>query len=86
MQNDREFASAAMFEDDSNIWWITGGQDSDLNDRFTTEIFNASDNTFAFGAPLPTALYLHNLVNVNGTHMVLLGGQDDSRRISIIQR
>ncbi len=73
MNEIRYGAAAAMFEGDDSIWWITGGSNDEsyLN---STEFFNVNDNSFTFRVNLPNQLFHHNLVNVNNTHMVLLGG------------
>lgn len=77
----RSGAAAAMFEGDGANWWITGGNDDGYLEQ-TTEIFNVFDNDFNFGVDLPKPNVDHNLINVNSTHMVLLGG-DDSRDHSV---
>ena len=86
MLEEREWATSAMFEGDDSIWWITGGNSYPDYDSDTTEIFGVKNNSFACGVDLPKELEYHNLVNVNQTHMVLLGGQDLSDEIYIIDR
>ena len=81
----RHYAAAAMFEDYDDIWWITGGKE-DFDWTYSTEFYNANDSSFTLGPDLPRELILHNLVNVNKTHMVLLGGNDASDRINIFDR
>ena len=77
-------AAAAMFEGDDDIWMITGGYDGNSLD--STESFNVDDNSFSYGLNLPKEVHYHNLVNVNNTHMVLLGGDDFSDEIFIMDR
>ncbi len=67
--------AGATFEGDDNLWWVTGGYFGRSTDR--TEILNAFDNSFSNGVNLPKPMYVHNMVNVNNTHMVLLGGEAD---------
>ena len=81
MNEDRLYASAAMFEGDDSIWWITGGWNGD-----STETYNALDDSFVPGPDLPKYMYYHNLVNVNNTHMVVLGGQSTTDETFIFDR
>ena len=76
MNMKRNNAAGAMFEGDDDNWWITGGSDGD-NVLNSSEIFNVMDNTFSMGIEIPLPLNHHNLVNVNNTHMVLLGYYPD---------
>ena len=73
-----------MFEGDDFIWWITGGNDGD--DLNSTEVFDVNENSFSYGVNLPKNMHGHNLVNVNNTHMVLLGGHKTSDEVYIIDR
>ena len=57
MSDERFYEAAAMFEGDYNIWWISGGEDADYNWLDTTEVYNAVDNSFSFGADLPKELF-----------------------------
>ena len=84
MNEIRGYAAAAMFEGGDDIWWITGGYGGSFWD--STEVFSVNDNSFAFGVDLPKELENHNLVNVNNTHMVLLGGYVASDEVYIIDR
>ena len=84
---ERAFAAAAMFEGDDNIWWITGGDNSDLLHYIeSTEVFDVESNSFSFGADLPKEVAKHNLVNINSTHMVMLGGTDEDNEVFIFDR
>ena len=74
-----------MFEGDDNTWWVTGGYNG-VASLSTTEIYNFDNNSFSTGPYLPTSLYNHNLVNVNNTHMVVLGGEFSSREIFILDK
>ncbi len=82
MNEDRNEFASAMFEDDDDIWWVTGG----IHSPFSTEFFSVSKNSFTYSVELPKKMYQHNLVNVNQTHMVLLGGQIPSDEVYIIDR
>ena len=82
MQERRDDAAAAMFEDDEDIWWITGGIDDELISK-TQEVYSASANNFFIGGSLPKRMTRHNLVNVNNTHMVVLGGIDDEESFDL---
>lgn len=68
----RDNAASAMFEGDENYWWITGGLngEAELN---SSEILNANDNSFSMGIDIPIPMSHHNQVNINNTHMALLG-------------
>ena len=80
----RGYAASAMFENDDSIWWITGGYDgTEIQD---TEIFNVNNNSFSNTIDLPKAMWVHNLVNVNNTHMVVLGGRDNTDEVYYINR
>ena len=81
MNEGRVYGAAAMFEGDDSIWWVSGGSGG-----YSTEIFNTLDNSFTFSIDLPKALYYHNLVNVNNTHMVVLGGQVITDEIFIFDK
>ena len=84
MNEAKEHSAGAMFEGDDSIWWITGGYDRSGLD--STEVYHVNDNSFSFGVDLPKEMYYHNLVNVNNTHMVLLGGSATSNEVYIIDR
>ncbi len=75
-------SAAAMFEGDDEIWWVTGGNHSPSS----TEFFSVSNNNFTYTVDLPKNMYYHNLVNVNHTHMVLLGGYYPSDEVYTIDR
>ena len=79
----RSDSAAAKFEGDDSIWWVTGGGDS-ISNRKSTENFNRIK--FSYGADLPKDMKNHNLVNVNSTHMVLLGGYHYSDEVFIFDR
>ncbi len=74
-----------MFEGNDSIWWITGGYYAG-SDLHSTEVFNAEDESFTRGINLPKEMSYHNLVNVNSTHMVVLGGIVTSDEIFIFDR
>lgn len=63
---------------------ISGGyHNGDLNQ---TEVYNVIDDDFSNYVPLPKTMVYHNLVNVNNTHMVALGGDDYSDEVFIYDR
>ncbi len=74
----RQSPAGAMFENDANVWWITGGYDG-ISDRRITFFYNALNDTFTDSqVNLPKDMYRHNLVNVNNTHMALLCGNQET--------
>lgn len=73
-----------MFEGDEDIWWVTGGYYNANELLKSTEVFSVQSNSFSFGLDLLTKNAYHNLVNINSTHMVLVGGQYS--RVYIIDR
>ncbi len=73
-----------MFEGDEDIWWVTGGWNGETIN--STEVYTVDDNDFEFGVDLPRPLGYHNLVNVNNTHMVVLGGYDVTNLVFMIDR
>ena len=84
MRQGREYATGSKFESDDDFWWIAGGYASDPLD--STEYYNATTNRFSYGVDLPVRKSYANLVNVNKTHMVLVGGDEYSDDIYIIDR
>ena len=89
MYLERWYAAGAMFEGDDSIWWITGGKTYDVGgtiERYSTEIFEVIEDDFTFGEDLPKTMNHHNLVNVNNTHMVVLGGDEYDNEIFIFDR
>ncbi len=85
MNDHRSLAAASMFEGDDAIWWMTGGENFDFETK-STELYSVANNNFSLGVDLPQRLAYHNLVNVNNTHMVLLGGEDDIDDVYIFDR
>ena len=84
MNEYRSGPAAAWFED-TDFWWITGGFEftywtntSEVLDTRTRQFFNYED--------IPIATDSHNLINVNSTHMVLLGGALLSDQVYIFDR
>ena len=53
-------------------WWITGGYYGSSGSSFT-EVYEEGRGFTGF-VELPGQQYLHNMVKVNETHYVLLGG------------
>ena len=84
MNDARDYASAAMFEGNDQDWWITGGS-SGINLR-TTDLYNVGIDNFTYGVDMPRNLAQHNLINVNSTHMVLLGGEELTDEVFIFNK
>ena len=59
-----------MIEDNSDLWWVTGGSGGGA----TSEMYHASINRFLDDSYIPKQISFHNLINVNNTHTVMLGG------------
>lgn len=75
MNENRGFAASAQFGFNTGLWWITGGHNNlNVNGLKTTELYDAATNEFTPYFDLPTLLDEHNMVNINSTHMVVLGG------------
>lgn len=81
----REFSTGVKFEGDDQNWFVTGGY-NDGNYNAYNEKFNVVDNDFSDSVSLPKATYFHNLVSVNYTHMVLLGGHEATTEVLIFDR
>ena len=86
MKEIKDDASAAMFENDYNIWWVTGGYNNDEKALKSTEFFSVEKNAFDVSFDLPKNVDFHNMVNVNNTHMIVLGGQIETDEVFIIDR
>lgn len=84
MLESRYSAAATMFEGNEDLWWVTGGELDDVKLK-TTEIYNSSSG-FESSIDLPKRLEHHNLVNINETHTVLLGGDILSNNVYIIDK
>ena len=74
MSTNRYYPSSAQFGS-TGLWWVTGGFDG-LNTLDTTEIYNSTSMDFEDYVTLPRPMEAHNVVNVNDTHMVVVGGAD----------
>ncbi len=83
----RSNSASSTFLGDDEIWWITGGYNDNLA-LDSTEVINVTQggNFSRAAVNLPKEMSHHNLVNVNNTHMILLGGQLDDGEIYIIDR
>lgn len=82
------YASAAAQFADTGLWWITGGYlfiDGPVYLR-STELYDSSTETFTNYVDLPEGLSFHNLVNINSTHMVVLGGPVPSADVYMFDR
>ena len=75
-----------MFEGDPDMWWITGGLNNNAYAMDSTEMYSTFNNSFNNGPNLPLERTNHNLVNVNNTHMVLLGALYSADEIYIYDR
>ena len=85
MTFNRSGAAGAMFEGDDESWWITGGYGDDLSLN-STETYTVTANGFGLDVDMPKELNFHNLINVNCTHMVVLGGNFPSHDVFIYDR
>jgi len=73
------YAAAAVLLSDTQ-WWVTGGHDNSQNFLSSTELFTVGQGFSAY-TNLPVALGYHNLVKVDDTHVMLLGGNVDSSKV-----
>ena len=64
---------------------ISGGYNFD-GVLSSTEIYDAELDKFEAYVDMPKALDYHVLVNVNSTHMVLVGGRSPSKDIYLFDR
>ena len=79
----RSNSAGAHFSPDE--YWITGGYVSLLNETDSTELYTAGSG-FANYTDLPRRMKKHNLVALNATHMMALGGDPRSAEVSIFDR
>ncbi len=56
-------------------WWVTGGWNTQKKWIRSTEVYDSRSKQFQRYVDMPKGLSLHNLVKVNQTHFVILGGQ-----------
>lgn len=84
MNEYRSGPAAAWFED-TDFWWITGGSGLTgwLN---TSEVLNKSNGQFVNYVDIPIDTQSHSLVNINSTHMVMVGGVLKSDQAYIFDR
>ena len=80
----RSYAAAAMFEGLDDLWWITGGYNAMV--YISTETYATAENDFVPSVVLPQEVWHHNLINVNNTHMVIVGSEAPSDEIVIYDR
>ncbi len=85
MSEARYVAGAAKFGT-SGLWWVTGGYNDDDLQLQSTELYDADTMTFAPYVDLPRPVAYHNLVNINDTHMIMLGGDDFSHDVHLFDR
>ncbi len=79
----REHCAGTQVEGDDQNWFITGGYNEGTVYAFN-ERFNVQDDDFSDdGISLPKATYYHNLISVNQTHMVFLGGHEATNEVKI---
>ena len=65
------WASSTVTPD--GLMWVTGGGDIDI--LASTELINSSDSsTISNGVDLPEALSSHEIIILNGTTSILIGG------------
>ena len=83
MNSVRAGAAGVMFEGDDQFWWVTGGAYYGINNVNTTELYDRVTKQFTYYSEMPYETDLHNLINVNNTHTVLLGGREVSEGCSV---
>ena len=83
MVSPRLSAAAAQFTAD--LWWVTGGHHNGST-LDTTELYNANTGAFASYVDLPKPMEAHNVVALNETHMVLLGGHSPTNDAYLFDR
>lgn len=85
MNTRRSFGVSSKFENNDDLWWITGG-DGDPSAGDTTEMYSESAKQFDNGIDLPKSLYFHEMVNLNNTHTVVLGDDTPSSSVYLYDR
>ena len=86
MQEARQDSAAIKWEGDDQFWWITGGFNGYNFYLRSTETFDALADEFSRDILLPGEFRQHNLVNVNSTHTVLLGGMSGTDEVYYIEK
>ncbi|CAM6054068.1 unnamed protein product [Sphagnum tenellum] len=79
MTHRRTYAAAVKLS--STKWWITGGSPGSGPVR-STEIFTVGEGFSSF-VDLPAINAYHNLVTVNSTHVILVGGHSQYTNASL---
>lgn len=79
MLEDRDDAASAQFGS-TGFWWVTGGE------TISTELYDDTTRQFYSYVDLPKTMSYHNMVNINDTHTVILGGAYTSGDIFIFSR
>lgn len=84
MTCNRYEAASLMLNKDQ--WWITGGNDgSSFLD--SAEVYDVKTNQFQIQhVALPKPIGHHNLVKIDETRFVLLGGNSDSDKVHVYDR
>ena len=77
MTTSRAYAAGTQIT--NNLWWITGGGS-------TTELYNATDEQFYPYVDLPKSMSKHNIININVTHTVLLGGSASTDEVYVFNQ
>ncbi|CAM6053940.1 unnamed protein product [Sphagnum tenellum] len=77
-------SSAAAVQLSPTQWWVTGGRSSHTPPNYnvytmSTELFTIGEG-FKQYTNLPRGSVMHNLVKVNSTHVMLVGGADIARQ------
>ncbi|CAM6054615.1 unnamed protein product [Sphagnum tenellum] len=71
-------SDAAAVQLSPTKWWVTGGRNF-VEYLKSTEIYTVGEG-FSSYVDLPTSRYFHNLVKVDDTHVMLLGGQSSNTK------
>ena len=61
MQEYKRCAASARFEDDDDIWWVTGGQDDMTFELDMTEFYTVQEDDFYEGVDLPESRMEHTV-------------------------
>ncbi len=84
MTMDRYWAAGATFNG-TNLWMISGGSGI-VGLENSTEIYDVVNGRFYPYVDMPVKLKGHNMVNVNNTHMVVLGGDEQTDQVYLYDR
>jgi hypothetical protein len=65
---------------------VTGGRGSDTGPALnTTQIYDVTANSWKMGAPMPTARFGHEVVRLNDTEVMAVGGNDGQSALTTVE-